>query len=362
MNEVSSERTHCKPFAFLLEVPMNRPANATSHIYIQGRSGIVSITVLTATLVVFAAILLGCTPRQKESPQQAGNTTNRPIIVVSILPQSYFVEQIGGDTVQPLVLVGPGQSPHTYEPTPKQMQDLAQASAWILSNTDFEINLKPKVTSLYPSLLLVDGTQGVTFRMMEAHHHEEEVDYADGENHGDDEDHNAAESVDIHDMELDRHTWLGRENAKILAAHIKDTLTTLVPNKASFYENRYQTLVKEIDETFNKLKVDLQPLQGSTVFVFHPAFGYFLDEFGIHQEAIETGGKEPSVQTLEQIITKAREEQVRVIFVQSQFPTTAAKTVADSLGAQVVPLDPLAKNWMENIRIMGAALKQAITK
>ncbi len=94
--------------------------------------------------------------------------------------------------------------------------------------------------------------------------------------------------------------------------------------------------------------------------MYHPAFGYFLDTFGILQEAVETGGKEPSSRVLSELIKRAREERVRVIFVQAQFPPQAAKTVADAVGARVVPLDPLAEDWLENIRRMGEALKQAI--
>jgi len=163
---------------------------------------------------------------QGETTQKA--TATRPIIAVSILPQSYFVDRIGGDTVQTLVLVGPGKSPHSYEPTPQQMQELSRASAWVLSNTDFEIALKPKVVSLYPSLRIVDGTDGVKFRSLEAHDHDEES-AAPSEHQG--KEVKKAEETDLYDMELDRHTWLGWENAKILAGHIRDLLTELLPEK-----------------------------------------------------------------------------------------------------------------------------------
>jgi len=311
--------------------------------YIKGHQ---SYILLISIASLIALSFSGCAPKTNEKTE-AGRS--KPIIAVSILPQSYFVERIGGDSVQALVLVGPGQSPHSYEPSPKQMEALSRASAWILSNTDFEIGLKPKIASLYPSLLIVDGTLGVQFRMLEAHNHEEE--------------HNtetAAPASSMVTMEIDRHTWLGRENAKIMARHIKDTLTKLLPENAALFESRYNALAGEIDSLFNQLDADLAPLRGTKVFVFPPSFGYYFDEFGIQQEAIETGGKEPSAQTLAQIIQEAQAEQVKVIFVQAQFPTTAAKTIAESLNAQVVPLDPLAADWMNNIKLMGEALKKTV--
>ncbi len=311
-----------------------------------------SVFALVGIAALITVAFSGCT-QKPNGKTEAGNA--QPIIAVSILPQSYFVERIGGDSVQSLVLVGPGQNPHSYEPSPKQMEELSRASAWILSHTDFEIGLKPKIASLYPSLLIVDGTEGVQFRMLEAHSHEEEghVDEKNGEEM-------TAAGNSAQTMEMDRHTWLGRENAKIMARHIKDTLTKLLPENAALYESRYNALAGEIDSLFNQLDADLAPLRGTKVFVFHPAFGYFFDEFGIQQEAIETGGKEPSAQTLAQIIQEAKAEQVRVIFVQAQFPTTAAKTIAESLNAQVVPLDPLAQDWMNNIKLMGEALKKTL--
>jgi len=270
----------------------------------------------------------------------------RPKIAVSILPQAYFVERIGGERVSVIVLVGPVQNPHSYEPTPRQMEELSQAKAWILSNTEFEIALKPKIASLYPGLKIVDGTEGVRFRQMEAHTHEE------GEQ-GEEE-----QEIDV-PGNIDRHTWLGHEPAKIMARHIRDTLSMIYPAGTPEYERGYEALATDIDREFGRLKDELAPLSGRTVFVFHPSFGYFFDEFGIQQEAVETGGKEPTAKALASLIEKAREEKVKAIFVQAQFPAHAAQTVANAVGAEVVPLDPLAPDWLDNIRRMGDALKKA---
>jgi zinc transport system substrate-binding protein len=270
--------------------------------------------------------------------------TEVPLIAVSILPQRYFVNRIAGTTVRTLVLVGPGQDPHSYEPSPKQMAELAVAKAWVRSNTDFEIALNPKIKNLYPSLMIVDGTEGVAFRPLEAHHDEGEA-----------TDHNDGGGINI-----DRHTWLGHTNANIMAKHIKDTLVTLFPQNKALYETNYQSLINDIDREFTALKTELAPLKGRTVFVYHPAFGYFLDEFGIHQEAVETGGKEPTAKDLSVLIEKARADKVAAIFVQAQFPVAAAQTVAQAVGAQVLPLDPLAEDWLTNIGVMGKSLMKAL--
>ncbi len=276
---------------------------------------------------------------------ESKESDGKPVLALSILPQEYFVQRIAGDLVTSVVLVGEGQSPHSYEPTPSQMASLAKAKAWILSGTDFEEVLEGKVSSLYPNLLVVDGTAGVTFRSLEAH----------DEHEGHDE-HN----MDADSLERDRHTWLGWESAKILASHVLRTTITLLPEHTALLESNYKQLIEEIDATFLNLKEKLAPLAGRKVFVYHPSFGYFFDEFDLIQEAVEIGGKEPTAKDLSLLIQKAKSEQAVALFVQKQFPLTSAQTVAKAAGAKVLALDPLARDWMENIRSMGDALLSTI--
>jgi zinc transport system substrate-binding protein len=265
----------------------------------------------------------------------------RLLITVSIPPQGWFVSQIAGDKADVAVLAGQGQNPHNYEAAPRQLQSLSSAGAWILSGTEFEISLLPKITSLFPDLLIVDGTEGIKLRYLSEHDHDA---------------HNEGHSA----IEIDRHTWLGREGAKILAAHIKDALSFLDTENEKYYAAAYQSLVRLIDDEFYRLKDDLRFMEGKTVFVYHPSFGYFLDEFGIIQEAVETGGKEPGPRALYELIKNMKEDSPAAVFVQAQFPVNAAKTISDTAGARLISLDPLARDWLENIRSMGQALKGAV--
>jgi zinc transport system substrate-binding protein len=273
------------------------------------------------------------------------------LIAVSIPPQAWFVSQIAGDKADCVTLVPAGQNHHTYEPGPRQIQSLASADVWILSGAEFEISLRPKIENLFSNVLLVDGTQGVQFRYIEAHEH--------------DDDHHSLSNSHSHNsgnysLELDRHTWLGREPAKILASHIKDILCAIDNKNKEYYQAQYNSLAAAIDIEFDKLKILLAPLKGRSVFVYHPSFGYFLDEFGIIQEAVETGGKEPSVRELNNLITKINEEKAAAIFVQTQFPTSAAKTLASAANLELISLDPLSYDWLENIKQIGQALGRAV--
>lgn len=266
----------------------------------------------------------------------------RPTIALSILPQAYFVDRLAGEMVHTVVLVGEGQNPHSYEPSPSQMAALAKAKLWILSGSEFEIALKGKISSLYPQLDIADGTRGMQFRMLEQHGHDgEEVHTAEG-------------------LNIDRHTWLGWNESKILVTNTKDALLDLLPDQRQAIEKNYQALIEEIDTTFKALEEQLSPLSGQTVFVYHPSFGYFLDSFSLVQEAVETGGKEPTAKDLSSLIEMAKADGALAIFVQKQFPVSAAQTIAKAVGAKVVSLDPLSYDWMANIKLMGTNLAEAL--
>lgn len=285
---------------------------------------------------------------------KADAAAKKPTVAVSVIPQKYFVDRISGGRVDAMVLVGPGQSPHSYEPTPRQMASLSAASAWLSIGVDFEIGLKPKIAALYPTLPIVDTTAGIEYRTLEAHSHEgEEGDHHEGEELAEDEDH-----VDEPGGK-DVHVWLGRQPVKAMAADIRDALAKIDPAGEAEYRKNHDAFVKDVDAAFDSLKKDLARLRGQTVFVYHPSFGYFFDEFGIVQEAVETGGKEPTQKALAELVRSAKEDGAKVIFVQAQFPAAAAKTVADSIGGAVVTIDPLAPDWLENIGRIGEALKKA---
>ncbi len=260
-------------------------------------------------------------------------SSSKPIVVVSILPHAFFVNQLGGSEVEVLTLVGEGQNPHSYEPSPSQMAQLAKAKVWVLSGTEFELALKPKIQNMYPNLRIVDGTVGMTFRQLEE------------DDHGHDD-----------PLNLDRHTWLGQEQVKVLLGHTLAALSEIDPTHQSIFEERYTLLIHQIDSLFDSLRDQLRSLAGQSVFVYHPSFGYLLDDVGLIQVAVETGGKEPTARDLTALIELAKKEKPKAIFVQKQFPASSAQAVATAVGSSVVPLDPLAYDWFENIKEIGAAL------
>lgn len=263
---------------------------------------------------------------------EAGEVINA---AVSIPPQSYFVERLGRDHVKTLVMVRPGESPATYEPTPKQMAKLGQTRVYFRIGVSFEKVFLPKLKRNYPNMLIVDTRRGIKLRTM------------------------AGRGQDRHEhgrAGLDPHIWMSPRLVGIQAVTICGELKRLAPNHANEFEANLKAFQADLDTLDARIAQALAPFKGKTLFVFHPAYGYFAEAYGLKQKAIEIEGKEPGPKSLIRIINQAKQEGVKVIFVQPEFSGRSAKTIAKAIGGAVIPLDPLAKDYLKNLGEMASKI------
>lgn len=285
-------------------------------------------------LLTFALPALVCRPPAAISALQAAGRETPIKIMVSILPQEYFVNRIGGDRVRVKTLVQSGHSPATYAPTPKQMADLAASSVYFRIGVPFENGLIPKIARSLPHLTIIDQRQGIDLLPME------ELPDDHDHDHGD----------------LDPHTWLDPLLALKQSIVIRDTLTRFDPAGAAEYENNFTSLARDLTQLDEQLRETLKPAAGNSIYVFHPAYGYFCRAYGLIQKAIKPSGKEPGARYLARLIEEAKKDNIRVIFVQPQFSDKTSQTIARSIGARVVDLDPLAADYLENMRSLARQL------
>jgi zinc transport system substrate-binding protein len=272
---------------------------------------------------------------------------------VSILPIAYFVERVGGSNAEVSVLVGPGQDPHTFEPTPKLVAKLADAQVLFKMGFPFEETLLKKVGSTFKNVEVVDLQQGIKLRTMT----EEEVEAEEAEHsHGHGEEHEQSHEAG----EMDHHTWLDPKLAKIQARTIADTLIRIDPSHQEQYEKNLKEFQTDLDAINEQLTKALAPVKGKSFFVFHPAYGYFGDAYGLKQIPVQLGGKEPTARQLVRLIALAKEDGVRVIFVQPQFSKKSAEALAKAIGGAAVPLDDLAPGYLKNLQEMAAKLESAL--
>jgi zinc transport system substrate-binding protein len=278
-------------------------------------------------------------------------------VFVSIVPQEYFIGRVGGERVQAQALVKPGSSPATYEPTPRQMVELSQAKLFFRIGVAFENSFLPKIEQTLPNLKIIDTRAGINLREMKAHHHDE-----DGEEHEkrNEKDEHAEHEEGHHHEGTDPHIWLSPRLVKVQTRTMADALIALDPEGKEVYETNYQSFAAELDALDQKLASALASVKGKTFLVFHPAWGYFADAYGLNQEPIEIEGKDPSAQQLARIIDQAKAEDVRVIFVQPQFSQATAKSVASAINGAVVPIDPLARDYVKNLEAVAKTVSAAL--
>lgn len=268
----------------------------------------------------------------------------KPVVTVSILPQKYFVGRIAGERFDIQVMIPPGHNPATYAPTPRQMQRLARSEIYFrIGHVPFERAWMDNIAAANPRLKIIDTSRGVQLIEADGHHHP----------HGNPEPGNRGDRVDP-------HIWLSPRAVKIQAQNIFGALAELEPQNRRLYQQNLLAFEQDIDNLIKSNETLLEELPGRKFMVFHPAWAYFARDYRLEQLPIEIEGKEPNPAGLKELIDQARREKIGVIFVQKQFDTHNAEAVAREIGGRVVQLDPLAEEWLANMKAMAAAFKEAL--
>ncbi len=277
-----------------------------------------SITILMLTLTL---IFSGC---------RTGNKTDQgKIISVSILPQKYFTGQISGSDYKINVLIPPGASPASYEPSPRQLQDLSNSLMYLkIGKIAFEEAWIDKYQKNNPQIPFYDLSEGTEFIKSE-------------EDHGDHR-HEGA----------DPHIWMSAKNALIICENIYHALVGEFPPDSALFRENYTDLKKRIMYIDSLYESNMDLLEGKEFLIYHPALGYLARDYGMHQHVLEFDGKEPPPSHIAKIIKEAREHNIEFIFVQKQFSMDNARSIAEEIDARIIAIDPLSEDWpgeMKNI-------------
>lgn len=290
-----------------------------------------------AAALMFALIAAGCARDEPTDAPQPNRTSAALSVCVSIPPQAFFVERIGGERVSVEVLVGPGQSPATYEPTPAQMAALDSADVFFRIGVPFEDALMDRISASMPQLRVVDLRERIDLQPIAGH------------------------SADHSHGRMDPHTWLDPKLAEVQAQSIHEELVRLDPDSSAVYDTNLAALRTDLMNLDAQIARTLEPVEGREMFVFHPAYGYFARAYGLEQAPIEIEGREPAPRELQEVIELAREEQFRAIFVQPQFSDASARAIADEVDAEIIRLDPLARDYVANLREIARKIHDGLT-
>lgn len=248
-------------------------------------------------------------------------------VTVSIVPQKYFVERIGGDRVNVAVMVPPGFSPATYEPRPSQIEELSATQIYIRIRVPFEEAWMERIATADENMLIIDQSEGI-------------------------------ERIG----RTDPHIWLSPQLVKIQAQTIYDGLVQVDPGNEGFYRANLDAFLADLDELDAAIRETLSGLQSRKLMVFHPAWSYFARDYGLEMIPVEIEGSEPSAAEMASLIRAAQENDIRVIFAQPEFSTRSAETIAQEIGAQVLLISPLAPDWLDNLRRAAGTFATALAE
>jgi zinc transport system substrate-binding protein len=291
---------------------------------------------MKAPLFLLALALAACRPMATAADD------GRLRVAVSVPPQGYFVERIGGDHVRVEVMIPPGYSHADYPLTPRQVAALSRARLYIaVGHPAFEferVQLKAVLRDL-PGLQVVDMSRGM--RLIA------------GKVEGD-EDEPAGEAGG------DPHVWVAPDTVAVAARNVAAALIGIDPAHAAEYRANLQSFEADVAALDREIRARLAGTRGDRFMVYHPTWGYFAREYGLEQVAIEAEGKEPSAQRLIGLIDRARRERVKVVFVQAGFPRKSAQVIAEAVGGRVLVADPQDPDWLGNLRRVARELQEAL--
>ena len=274
----------------------------------------------------------------------------KPLVTTTILPTKYFVERIAGDSLEVVSLVEKGADPHTYEPKPNQMKSVEKSELHFAVGMEFDEIWLPRLQKQFPNLVVINTDENIKKIPMMAHHYDhDDDDLHEHESHAD-HNHHDDQGV-IHDHGgVDPHIWLDPSLVKKQAVNIANALIKKYPKNKELFESNLNKFNKDLDSFDKNTAKKLKNLKSNKFMVYHPSWGYFAARYGLVQIPIEIEGKEPKPADLKELIHKAKDEKIKVIFVAPQFSKKAANMVAKQTGAKVVEIDQLPENWLSEMQ------------
>ena len=293
------------------------------------KKALIVLGILTALLIVQA----GCS-RQQANFSSGSMSQGKIQVAVSIVPQETFVRAVARERAEVTVLIPPGRSPENFAPSIEEMEKLSRAAVYFAAGVPAEkAAILPRVREWNKDVYIVDQA--------------------------------AAAARVYPDREFapgfrDHHIWLSPRRAAVMVENIADELSRLDPAYASFYRDNAREYIAQLERLDQEIRTLLGAQTQRAFIISHPALGYFADDYGLKMLALEEEGKEAAPRHLQEVIEFARKENIKVVFYQKETGGKQAEIVAAELGGRAESLDPLASDYIDNLRRIAQAIAAAL--
>lgn len=269
--------------------------------------------------------------------EEATDVGEKLKVMASFYPMYDFAEKIGGDYVEVTNMVPAGTEPHDWEPTATDIKNLEEADVFIYNGAGMEHWVEDVLASLEnKDLKAVEASKGLELLAggEEAEATSEDQTETDSE---------AATDDQAEEVSYDPHVWLSPKNAKQEMSNIKDALIEADPDHAEAYEQNYETYATKMDDLDAEYQEKLADTKSKDLIVAHEAFGYLCRDYGLNQVGIEglSPDSEPDAKRMNEIVTFAKENNVKTIFFEELVSPKVAETIASEVGAKTEVLNPI---------------------
>ncbi len=310
-----------------------------------------ALAVLLPAMVALAACGEPETVSSAGERESAGRAAGPIRVQVAIAPIATLVERVGGELVEVGVLTDAGQNPEQFQPTARQITELSAADLYLTLELPFERNLTERLAPPPAGPRIVSLVEGLALRTMPGHFHAGEDDATTAP---------PGAAAQEYAGAADPHVWLDPVLTAQMAQRAAEALSLAAPDRAETFSQNAAAARAELERVDAELRELLGRARGRAFMIYHPALGYLADRYGLRQLPIEVQGKEPAARELSRTIERARAESIRTIFIERQFDKRNAMAIAQAIGAAVEEIDPLAPDYMENMRRIGQALAAAL--
>lgn len=275
-------------------------------------------------LALTTGFFISCSSSQKKN-----NDDEKQVITVSILPLQTFVKEIAGDDFEINLLLEPGASPADFTLVPSQLKNISRSEVWFrIGHIGFEYSWREKIEQANRDMKVVNLSEGLDL-ISDEHLPSGERSKTAG---------------------INPHIWLSPTLVKQMAERIAKELVLLNPERKSEYQANLSRFLEEIDELDAEIRVALKSYEGRQIILFHPSLSYFAREYGLVQYSLEPGGKEPTPQRMAALVDFAKENNIRVIYIQSDLDREQARVFAEEIDGEVEQMWPLNPEWFDNLQ------------
>lgn len=310
------------------------------HLSLFGRRKKMKVKTILSIILTSTLLLFGCSQQEQTNESKNEEKNDQLIVYTTVYPLQDFTEKIGGEHVQVESVYPPGVDVHTYEPTAKTMQQIADADAFIYVGQGMEGFVDRVVETLENEhVKFVEATAGTEFLPA-------------NDTHGDEHAHED-EQEDEHDHgDVDPHIWLDPIYSIQMAETIKQTLTKLKPEAKDDFEQNFASLKQQLEQLDSQFQQLIKGAKRKEILVAHAAYGYWEKRYGLKQISV-TGlspTNEPSQKQLASIIQIAKDHDIHYIFFEQNVTSKIAEVVKNEIGADVLILHNLEARTNDDIK------------